>query len=306
MAEAAYDVQATEQKWQEHWRSRWHLRDRQRRSAPALLRALHVPVPVGSGPPGPRAQLHLRRPADPLPDDERLRRAVADRVRQLRAAGRERRHQGRRPPPPVHRRPHRGADVEPAAARRRRYDLRRMVKSHDPAFIRWNQWIFKRFLETGLAYRANAPVNWCPGCQTVLANEQVLADGTCERSGDLVEKRDLEQWFFKITAVRPGAARRPRRPRLARAGQDHAAQLDRPVRGRRVRPRPSRAPTPAHPRLHDPARHELRHDLRRAGARAPAGRRRSPTDERRADGRGLRRARPATPPRSSACRRRAR
>ena len=51
----------------------------------------------------------------------------------------------------------------------------------------------------GLAYRANAPVNWCPGCQTVLANEQVLADGTCERSGDVVEKRDLEQWFFKIT-----------------------------------------------------------------------------------------------------------
>ena len=46
---------------------------------------------------------------------------------------------------------------------------------------------------------SNAPVNWCPGCQTVLANEQVLADGTCERSGDVVEKRDLEQWFFKIT-----------------------------------------------------------------------------------------------------------
>ena len=48
-------------------------------------------------------------------------------------------------------------------------------------------------------YRAKATVNWCPGCQTVLANEQVLADGTCERSGDIVEKRDLEQWFFKIT-----------------------------------------------------------------------------------------------------------
>jgi leucyl-tRNA synthetase len=53
--------------------------------------------------------------------------------------------------------------------------------------------------EAGLAYRATAPVNWCPGCQTVLANEQVLPDGTCERSGDLVYKRDLEQWFFRIT-----------------------------------------------------------------------------------------------------------
>ncbi|QGG95684.1 leucine--tRNA ligase [Actinomarinicola tropica] len=79
------------------------------------------------------------------------------------------------------------------------YDWRRQVKSHDPSYIKWTQWIFLRFLEAGLAYRAEAPVNWCPGCQTVLANEQVLADGTCERSGDVVEKRDLEQWFFKIT-----------------------------------------------------------------------------------------------------------
>src|SRR5437588_3509364 len=79
------------------------------------------------------------------------------------------------------------------------YDWRREVRSHDPSYIRWTQWIFLRLLEAGLAYRKNAPVNWCPGCQTVLANEQVLADGTCERSGDVVTKRDLEQWFFKIT-----------------------------------------------------------------------------------------------------------
>ncbi len=79
------------------------------------------------------------------------------------------------------------------------YDWRRQVTSHDPNYIRWTQWIFKRFYEAGLAYRKNAPVNWCPGCQTVLANEQVNADGTCDRSGDVVEKRDLEQWFFKIT-----------------------------------------------------------------------------------------------------------
>src|SRR5438067_1293115 len=79
------------------------------------------------------------------------------------------------------------------------YDWRRMVKSHDPNYIRWTQWIFLQFLKAGLTYRAKAAVNWCPGCQTVLANEQVLADGTCERSGDVVEKRELEQWFFKIT-----------------------------------------------------------------------------------------------------------
>ncbi len=80
------------------------------------------------------------------------------------------------------------------------YDWRREVRSHDPAYMRFSQLIFLRLLDAGLAYRASAPVNWCPGCQTVLANEQVLVDGTCERSGDVVEKRDLEQWFFRITA----------------------------------------------------------------------------------------------------------
>jgi leucyl-tRNA synthetase len=79
------------------------------------------------------------------------------------------------------------------------YDWRREIRSHDPEYIKWNQVIFTKLLEAGLAYRANAPVNWCPGCQTVLANEQVLGDGTCERSGDVVVKRDLEQWFFRIT-----------------------------------------------------------------------------------------------------------
>jgi leucyl-tRNA synthetase len=80
------------------------------------------------------------------------------------------------------------------------YDWRREIHSHSPEFIHWSQYIFLKFYEAGLAYRAEALVNWCPGCQTVLANEQVLADGTCERSGDLVERRNLEQWFFKITA----------------------------------------------------------------------------------------------------------
>ncbi|MGC8465829.1 MAG: leucine--tRNA ligase [Acidimicrobiales bacterium] len=80
------------------------------------------------------------------------------------------------------------------------YDWRRELKSHDPSYMRWSQYLFIKLFEAGLAYKANAPVNWCPGCQTVLANEQVLSDGTCERSGDLVVRRDLEQWFFKITS----------------------------------------------------------------------------------------------------------
>ena len=80
------------------------------------------------------------------------------------------------------------------------YDLRRVICSHDPTYIHWTQWIFLRLFEAGLAYRDSAPVNWCPGCRTVLANEQVLPDGTCERSGDPVEHRELAQWFFRITA----------------------------------------------------------------------------------------------------------
>ncbi|CAB4900081.1 unannotated protein [freshwater metagenome] len=79
------------------------------------------------------------------------------------------------------------------------YDWRREVKSHDPSYMRWTQWIFLQFFENGLAYRKAAPVNWDPIDQTVLANEQVLADGTAERSGAVVEKRDLEQWYFRIT-----------------------------------------------------------------------------------------------------------
>jgi len=79
------------------------------------------------------------------------------------------------------------------------YDHRRRLMSHDPQYMKWTQWLFLKLLEAGLAYRGSAPVNFCPGCQTVLANEQVLPDGTCERSRDLVEKRIFTQWFFRIT-----------------------------------------------------------------------------------------------------------
>ena len=80
------------------------------------------------------------------------------------------------------------------------YDWRREIKSHDPSYIRWSQFLFIQLLNAGLAYQSEAPVNWCPGCKTVLANEQVLADGTCERSGDLVIRRNLRQWFLRITS----------------------------------------------------------------------------------------------------------
>jgi leucyl-tRNA synthetase len=67
-----------------------------------------------------------------------------------------------------------------------------------PEYYKWTQWIFLKLYEKGLAYRKKAPVNWCPSCKTVLANEQVV-DGSCERCHNEVTKRDLTQWFFKIT-----------------------------------------------------------------------------------------------------------
>ena len=77
-------------------------------------------------------------------------------------------------------------------------DWTREIASCDPDYYRWTQWIFLRLFERDLAYRAEAPVQWCPNDATVLANEQVI-DGHCERCGALVEQRQLEQWFFRIT-----------------------------------------------------------------------------------------------------------
>jgi leucyl-tRNA synthetase len=78
-------------------------------------------------------------------------------------------------------------------------DWGRVLATHEPEYYRWTQWLFLRFYEAGLAYRKEAPVKWCPNDQTVLANEQVI-DGRCERCGAEVEVRNLEQWFFRITA----------------------------------------------------------------------------------------------------------
>jgi leucyl-tRNA synthetase len=79
------------------------------------------------------------------------------------------------------------------------YDWDREVVTCLPDYYRWTQWLFLKLYEAGLAYRAKAPANWCTRCQTVLANEQVTAEGRCERCGAAVTKRDLEQWFFRIT-----------------------------------------------------------------------------------------------------------
>ncbi len=79
-------------------------------------------------------------------------------------------------------------------------DWSREVSTTEPSYYRWTQWIFLKLYERGLAYRGKAPVNWCPACATVISDEQVI-DGFCERHPEArVERRDLEQWFFRITA----------------------------------------------------------------------------------------------------------
>jgi leucyl-tRNA synthetase len=78
------------------------------------------------------------------------------------------------------------------------FDWTRQFNTCDPEYYRWTQWLFLRFFERGLAYRKNAPANWCPKDQTVLANEQVI-NGACERCGTAVVRKDLTQWFFKTT-----------------------------------------------------------------------------------------------------------
>ena len=94
------------------------------------------------------------------------------------------------------------ANIETQALSFRRYaisfDWTRRLHTSDPEYYRWTQWLFLRFRERGLAYRKSSAVNWCPNDQTVLANEQVVQGG-CERCGAQVTKRELTQWFFKVT-----------------------------------------------------------------------------------------------------------
>ena len=79
------------------------------------------------------------------------------------------------------------------------FDWSHEVNTTDPAYYRWTQWIFVQLFKAGLAYQKDAPVNWCPSCRTVLADEQAEG-GACERCGAAVEQRQMRQWFFRITA----------------------------------------------------------------------------------------------------------
>ena len=128
----------------------------------------------------------------------RVQRHAPHRMGRVRAAGRERRHQA-------------GVDpmgwtyenIEQQKSSMRRYacsffDWDRTLNTCDPEYYHWNQWLFLRMVERGLAYRKASQVNWCPNDQTVLANEQVI-DGRCERCDAVVTKKKLTQWYLRIT-----------------------------------------------------------------------------------------------------------
>jgi leucyl-tRNA synthetase len=138
------------------------------------------------------------------------------------------------------------ANIEVQAASFRRYavsfDWSRRLQTCDPEYYRWNQWLFLRFYERGLAYRKGGYVNWCPVDQTVLANEQVIA-GRCERCGSEVTRRLLTQWYFKITEyadrlladMEPLAGRWPDRVLLMQRnwiGRSEGAEIGFPIEGR--------------------------------------------------------------------------
>ncbi|HDM31926.1 MAG TPA: leucine--tRNA ligase, partial [bacterium] len=79
------------------------------------------------------------------------------------------------------------------------YDWSREIKTCDPSYYKWTQWMFLKLFSAGLAYRAKIPANFCPSCKTILANEQVI-DGKCERCSSEVYQKEVEQWLFRITA----------------------------------------------------------------------------------------------------------
>jgi leucyl-tRNA synthetase len=120
------------------------------------------------------------------------------------------------------------------------YPWSREIATCDPDYYRWNQWFFLRMLEKGIAYRAKAPVNWCPSCLTVLANEQAEG-GICWRCKNAVEQRDMEQWFLRITAYQDALLddmaqlstwpERVLQQQRNWVGKSHGAEVDFPVEG---------------------------------------------------------------------------
>ena len=177
---------------------RARVRGRDRLDPSEVLLPRDVRLPVRSRARGARPQLHHRRHLRAHETDAWLQRPAPVRLGRVRPARGECRDQDGHASRGVHVRqhqPHEGA----VAASGHQLCLGPRDRDVSPQYYKFNQWIFLKMFERGLAYRRRSTVNWCPVDNTVLANEQVV-NGACWRCGSIVEQRSLEQWFFKITA----------------------------------------------------------------------------------------------------------
>ena len=198
-----YDAHEIEAKWQAVWEAEQAFHDAESPSRATTGRASTCSRCSRTRP----GQLHMGHVLNYTIGDvvthfrrrTRPRGAAPDGLRLVRPAGRERRDPRGRPPARDHRAQHRDDHATRCAAWAGRSTGSARCRRTSPTYYRWTQWLFLKFLEHGLVYRKDAPVNWCPNDQTVLANEQVV-DGRCERCGAEVEARNMAQWFFKITA----------------------------------------------------------------------------------------------------------
>ena len=275
---------------------------RLRRLEAEVLRARDAALPVRRAPRRPPQELLDRRRDRPLPPPPRLRGDPPDGLRRLRPAGREQRDQDRRAAARGDRALDRVLPRASSASWGISIDWSRELATHEPDYYRWTQWIFLQLFERGLAYRDEAPVQWCPKDQTVLANEQVDRRPlrALRHAGRAAPARAV---VLQDHRLRRAAARRLRPARVLARARDHdAAQLDRPLRGRRG-DLPLRGARARLPRLHHPPRHALRRHLLRPRPRAPraraAGRRHA---GRGAGARVRQRGRPRARPRSAATR----
>ena len=231
-----YDAHAIERKWQAVWDDGARLRgrrtrSRRRRTSRHFYMLEMLPYPSGKPAHGARPQLHARRRDHALPPSQRhtvLRPMGFDSfgLPAENAAIKE----GGDPLEITER------NIASIIEQMRRMgwaiDWDREVSAHEPTYYRWTQWLFLKFLEHGLAYRKEAPVNWCPHDQTVLANEHVV-DGRCWRCGSIVEIRNMAQWFFKITAYADELLDDLATIDWPERTKKIQTQLDRPLRGRR-------------------------------------------------------------------------
>ncbi len=267
-----YDASEIEPKWQQVWEDEglYRASDDPDDPRPRFYALDMFSYPSGRPAHGSRRGVQRRRRRRAVPGTAGLQRPASDRMGCVRA---ERRERGDQAPDP----PEGDGRTRTSISRRRRssgWGCRSTGPGccgrATPSTTAGPSGCSCGSSSRGLAYRKNAPVNWCPHDQTVLANEQVIA-GACERCGTMVERRDLTQWFFKITDYAQRLLDDMDDARgVARARADDAAQLDRPERGRRghVHDRGDRRRGRD---LHDAAGHAVgRHVLRLRG-RASVG-----------------------------------